>query len=95
MNVKPGQILPVNYQFWPAGSENIVQAMVMRQIGDFYELCPVHANIDSAGFFDLIVSGKTIKSEMDLVVMCRDSARFPALALNTLQQDEDYDMGPI
>ncbi len=93
MQIKPGQILPISYKFWPQASENIVQALVTGQSDDFYELCPVHTNIEAAGFFDLIVRGATIESGVDLVIMCSDSARFPAIALN-LEMDE-FDLGPM
>lgn len=93
MQIKPGQILPISYKFWPQASENIVQALVTGQSDDFFELCPVHANVEAAGFFDLILRGATIESGADMVVMCRDSARFPAIALNC--EKDEFDLGPM
>lgn len=93
MQIKPGQILAINYKFWPQASENIVQAMVTGQNDEFCELCPVHVNLEAAGFFDLIVRGATIESGVDMVIMCSDSARFPAIALN-LEKDE-FDVDPM
>ncbi len=93
MKTNPGQILPIQQNFWPESSRNIVQAIITRQTDQFIELCPVHANIEAAGFFDLIIRGGTIESGVDMVVMCRDSAEFPINAVN--HEPDEFDFGPM
>ncbi|MEW6710299.1 MAG: hypothetical protein AB1403_10795 [Candidatus Riflebacteria bacterium] len=92
MSIEPGMILSINQKFWPEKSANIVQAMITAKDGDFFEMCPVHCEIEAAGFFDLIVRGSTIESGMDMVIMCRDSAIYPAAAIDT--SPDEFNMGP-
>mgnify|MGYP000924419475 FL=1 len=69
MNFLPGQILPINSNFWPDDITMAVMALVIKSEGDLLTLCPVHNGPEFASFFDLIIPANKNSLGCDLVVM--------------------------
>jgi len=69
MKYLPGSFVPLNYRFWPESSDAVVMAMVTECGQDWISLCPVHGNLEAAGFMDYVVTTDMTPLKMQLAVM--------------------------
>ncbi len=82
MKVRPGSIVPINFEFWPEKSNHLVMAMVLSCEDQWFNLCPIHCEPELAGFNDLVIMPKDSSLNMFMVVMGKLAAGFPAAAIS-------------
>ncbi len=69
MKYLPGSFVPLNYRFWPESSDEVVMAMVTECGQDWISLCPVHGNLEAAGFMDYVVTRAMTPLKIQMAVM--------------------------
>ncbi len=69
MKYLPGSFVPLNYRFWPESSDEVVMAMVTECGQDWISLCPVHGNLEAAGFMDYVVTTAMTPLKIQMAVM--------------------------
>ncbi len=82
MIIRPGCIVPINYELWSAKSDHMVLAMVMTCEDQWFNLCPVSCEPQLAGFNDLVVLPDDCSLNTFMVIMGKMVAGFPAGAIS-------------
>jgi len=82
LKLLPGNIVPINYDFWPEASNSNVMAMVVESSDDWVSLCPVHTELEAACFMDYVITPAMSPLKMLLVVVGELIQPLPRLALN-------------
>ena len=93
MKITKGNLIPINYELYPVELEESLMAFVFNIEDDFLALCPVHSNLDIAGYYDLIIPPEDNSLEILLVLMTNLIKYFPKTAIEQdFRKTENQDL---